>query len=111
MPSMAKEANNTMRVRDVYDISTLTLSGEHVPFHSLNALPLYRRGTSATLFLQMVCFADGMPFANEFFGLRCAAGLASLHLPLREKNIAIGPRCWLKSFRLMIEAEIYKCAI
>ena len=44
---------------------------------------------SAILFLQMVCFADGMPFANEFFGLSCAAGLASLHLPLREKNIAI----------------------
>jgi len=31
--------------------------------------------------------------------------------PSAKKNIAIGPRCWLKSFRLMIEAEIYKCAI
>ena len=78
-----------IRIPNEYDISKLTLSGEHVPFHSLNALPLYRRGTSATLFLQMVCFADGMPFANEFFGLRSAEGLAALHLTLREKNIAI----------------------
>jgi hypothetical protein len=95
---MAKEANNTMRVRDEFDISTLTLSGEHVPFHSLNALPLYRRDASAILFLQMVCFADGMPFANEFFDLSCAAGLAALHLTVCEKKHHHRPRCWLKRF-------------